>query len=538
MLLTQDDQVGEAAGRKAPQPDTDNSAVMEVNSRAIGDIVTMVVDLSPRNDASIIDSIVPNPKMWQLVGVGGGGDDLAGKSSADVTLEGQTASSCTCIARSQCIAHRTSHNIFVMLSLTMDAAASTIIQCQWCGKGKSSTQRILACTRCFSVGYCSKECQKADWKGKEGVDGHKLRCKPTNSTTIPCNTTTTTVRLEVKRGNENRWDDVGPINLVTDNIASISLDSANNTTTGHHNHTTPTFPNSECTDSDSRRKELPSRTQRLLGPQSAHTYNYQHSHDGVDENLLIFFHGAGDSHLPYSALGQKMQLPQTAILSLGASLSLNLSSEYYNAPHNLSSKFVELPFDLGYTWFEELDYEFTGEPLPKDHPRRLKSLKRALDLLELIVCSLTGINDANHKDVSESTTWIPERIFLFGFSAGGSLAMEMCRMWMNAGRLPLGGAICVAGGIQTEMKLLGMTKSNRQSKPTDVLIIAGERDEAYPKESALLSKQLYQPSNVQLHFQKGKGHSMIGSKDEMQLIMEFLSKRLVRRLVSMEGLSI
>lgn len=57
MLLTQDDQVGEAAGRKAPQPDTDNSAVMEVNSRAIGDIVTMVVDLSPRNDASIIDSI-------------------------------------------------------------------------------------------------------------------------------------------------------------------------------------------------------------------------------------------------------------------------------------------------------------------------------------------------------------------------------------------------------------------------------------------------------------------------------------------------
>jgi hypothetical protein len=28
---------------------------------------------------------------------------------------------------------------------------------------------------------------------------------------------------------------------------------------------------------------------------------------------------------------------------------------------------------------------------------------------------------------------------------------------------------------------------------------------------------------------------MIGSKDEMQVIMEFLSKLLVRRLVSMEG---
>ncbi len=429
----------------------------------------------------------------------------------------------SCVA-SPIIAHRTSP------CLTMDAAASTIIQCQWCGKGKSPTQRIHACTRCFSVGYCSKACQRADWKGTGGRGGHKLRCGPSNSTTISFSNTTT-VRLEAKRGNEDKWDDVGPINFLTDNIASISLDSANNTTQGHH---TPTFPNSVCTD---RRKELPHRTRRLLGPQSAHTYNYQHSHDGVDENLLIFFHGAGDTHLPYSALGQKMQLPQTAILSLGASLSLNLSSEY-NAPVNLSSKFVELPFDLGYTWFEEMDYEFTGEQLPNDHPRRLKSLKHALDFLELILCSLTGINDTNHEEfASESTTWIPERIFLFGFSAGGSLAMEMCRMWMTAGRSPLGGSICVAGGIQTEMELLGVTKSNHQSMPTDVLIIAGERDETYPKETALLSKQFYHSSHVQLHVQKGKGHSMIGSKDEMQLIMEFLSKRLVRRLVSMESCS-
>jgi dienelactone hydrolase len=185
-----------------------------------------------------------------------------------------------------------------------------------------------------------------------------------------------------------------------------------------------------------------------------------------------------------------------------------------------------------------MDYEFTGEQLPNDHSRRLKSLKHALELLELILCSLSGINDTNHEGgASESATWIPERIFLFGFSAGGSLAMEMCRMWMTAGRSPLGGSICVAGGIQTEMELLGMTKSNHQSMPTDVLIIAGERDETYPKETALLSKQFYHSSHVQLHVQKGKGHSMIGSKDEVQLIMEFLSKRLVRRLVSLESCS-
>ena len=415
------------------------------------------------------------------------------------------------------------------------AAASSITQCQWCGKSKSPTQRILACTRCFSVGYCSKSCQQADWKRTGG--GHKAHCKPSSSSDAAadrhlrsCNSTT--VRLEVRRGHEDRWEDVGPINLL-ENIATDSLDSVKSTTARHHGTGTPTPAlGLGCTD---KRKELPIRTRRILGPQSANTYNYQHSHDGVDENLLILFHGAGDTHHAYSSLGRKMELPQTAILSLGASLSLDLSYESLSA--DTSSKFVELPFDLGHTWFKEMDYELTGEILPRDHQHRLKSLRHALDLLELILSSLTGANDDKHEGAYESISWVPERIFLFGFSAGACLAMEICRMWMNSGRLPLGGAICIAGGIRTELELLGIPISNERNKPTDVLIITGDNDETYPKQAALLSKQLYHPSHVQLHVQKGKGHSMIGSKDEMQLIMEFLSQRLVRRFVSMESRS-
>ena len=115
MLLPQVNLMG-AAGRKAPQSDTDNSAVMAVNSR-VEDIVIMVPDLSPRNVASTIVTtciggsvssvgatvwIVPNPKiMWQVVG-----GDLAGKSPVDtprcVTFE--DASFMRCIAH-----HRPSH---------------------------------------------------------------------------------------------------------------------------------------------------------------------------------------------------------------------------------------------------------------------------------------------------------------------------------------------------------------------------------------------------------------------------------------------
>ena len=42
--------------------------------------------------------------------------------------------------------------------------------CGYCGK--SSTERLMVCSRCKDVAYCDKECQLAAWKG------HKKICKP------------------------------------------------------------------------------------------------------------------------------------------------------------------------------------------------------------------------------------------------------------------------------------------------------------------------------------------------------------------------
>jgi len=397
-------------------------------------------------------------------------------------------------------------------------------QCQHCGKKASPTQRVRACTRCYSVGYCSRACQKSDWTGK---NGHKSRCRPRPTEGVDPSSPKgegAVVRLEVKRGDE-KWEDVGPINLVDDSATMIPMNKTGDILSAPVRKNAHTRPNLT--------KGLPKRTQRILGPDSSNTYTYRHSPDGVDENLLIFFHGAGDSHLPYDALGGKMQLPQTAVLSLSASLSPDLSREKKSKkPY----KFVELPFGLGYTWFEEMDYS-TGEILPKDSPRRSKSLKHALYLLEPLVCSLTGIDVDDGADASD-TIWIPERIFFFGFSAGGCLVMEFCRMWMNAGRMPLGGAICVAGGVSAKEKVpdeKGQIKPPRQYQTTDVLIFTGKNDATYPVEAARSAQQLYHSSKVQIHVEKGKGHSMLESKDEMRVVMEFLSKRLVRRMVSLQS---
>ena len=347
--------------------------------------------------------------------------------------------------------------------------------------------------RCKIVGYCSKQCQRTDWKI------HKLICSASRTHSISC--TDSSVRLEVQRTDTGEWENAGSINLIND-TSTLTLDGT-------------------ASDNNAGKRDMPVRTRQILGHDLS-SYTYRHSHDGIDENLLLFFHGAGDSHLPFDALGRKMALPQTATLSISASITLdnNLTCEA------TTNKFVKLPFGLGYTWFEEMDYECTGETLPSNHPRRLKSLTYALEILYPLLCSLTdqGISDF---------AWLPERVFLFGYSAGGCIAMELCRMWMEKGRIPLGGVICIAGGVKTKGR--GNSTRQTQQQPTDVLIITGEEDSVYSPADAKLSKRLYNASKVQIHVQKGKGHEMVDRK-EMQAVMEFLSKRLVRRFVSMESL--
>jgi hypothetical protein len=61
--------------------------------------------------------------------------------------------------------------IIAALRLPTSAAAASGEVCALCATALSTTKR-LRCGRCRAVCYCSKACQRSDWKG-----GHKQTCK-------------------------------------------------------------------------------------------------------------------------------------------------------------------------------------------------------------------------------------------------------------------------------------------------------------------------------------------------------------------------
>ncbi|GFH07208.1 abhydrolase_2 domain-containing protein, partial [Haematococcus lacustris] len=131
---------------------------------------------------------------------------------------------------------------------------------------------------------------------------------------------------------------------------------------------------------------------------SAAGWSYSGSADGLDTNLLLLFHGLGDRHTPFAALDAKLALPQTASLALGGPLEVPES-------------------DGGRAWFvthEEEGWE-PIQPRPGE-TRRLRSLDRTTRLISDLLSRLV-----------DSGRWRYNQLSLFGFSQGGTLALEVAR---------------------------------------------------------------------------------------------------------------
>ena len=338
------------------------------------------------------------------------------------------------------------------------------------------------------------------------------------------------VRREAGEGGSDQWSDAGPINLDTATAATLvdGVTVAASTRTPATGSSTTSSPPAAIP-TIKRKRMLPRRTKLLLSPNAKvkgdrkENFLFHHSSDDADTNLLILLHGAGDTHRAFREFAKRMDLPQTATLSIHAS--------------SCNHKFTTLPFNLGYTWFEEMDYAVTGDALADRDPRRLSSLSSAIEILIKILSSLCP---QEGDDPNEG--WIPERIFLFGYSAGACLVMETCWRLLKQKEMPLGGAICVAGGIKCEMPLdekemdASSEATDSSERATPVLLSVGSDDGNFPPNTARKASSLYndtsatKESAATIFVKDGKGPAMVGSEDEMRCIMEFMAKRLVREM--------
>ncbi|KAJ7253051.1 hypothetical protein B0H12DRAFT_1117201 [Mycena haematopus] len=206
---------------------------------------------------------------------------------------------------------------------------------------------------------------------------------------------------------------------------------------------------------------------------------YAPSDDGTDENLLILLHGLGDTHIPFSKLGRQLKLPQTAVLAV-------------RAPDQ-----VPFLYEESFAWFPSFDD--LGELIERPNPTG------ALLLMDQIF-----------KHLTDDCAWPANRIHLFGFAQGGSVAAEF---GVKMNRETLGSIVTVSGPL-----LSYPTLSTLSLTP---LLIAYRPSEVPPNALAAFKKGFHRV----VEHKMGAGGGMPASKPEWEPIMRFWSEVLTRRRV-------
>ncbi|KAI8378656.1 Alpha/Beta hydrolase protein [Choanephora cucurbitarum] len=206
-------------------------------------------------------------------------------------------------------------------------------------------------------------------------------------------------------------------------------------------------------------------------------FDYSPSQDGIDHNLLILFHGLGDSKGPFARLGQQLKLPQTATLSI-------------QAPE-------PVPYlDGCFQWYPSFDF-LTGDLLTPANPERLKGLIRTRQLIAELLHHL--INDCGFQ---------PPNIFLFGFSQGGTVALDTVLF----GKIRnLGGVVSISGYLLEEQRA---DQKIGDGYAGYILITQGEKDKTIGSQSEAekrfkaVQRQCASSADVTQIFITNKDHTM------------------------------
>ncbi|GAA6038339.1 hypothetical protein JCM8097_003953 [Rhodosporidiobolus ruineniae] len=234
-------------------------------------------------------------------------------------------------------------------------------------------------------------------------------------------------------------------------------------------------------------------------------FDYQPSCDGTDSNLLILFHGLGDTSKPFFQLGCSFNLPQTAVLAI-------------QAPER-----VPLLEEEAWQWWDSFDA--LGELIRNPNPSA--TLHLLTKVLEHLTAPLSSSSTSSPAALSSSTAttgcgWLPSQIHLFGYQQGGTLAGELALSWARSkpSSSHLASLTAVSAPLLSHPTLL--------SKAATKALLVYRKPEERGVGAGSWRKGFEAVREVKLEGGRGR-EGMPRGMDEWREVMRFWSETLLRR---------
>ena len=244
-----------------------------------------------------------------------------------------------------------------------------------------------------------------------------------------------------------------------------------------------------------------------------------------NENLIVILHGFGDNPGSFTNLPRSWKFEKTAYLLVPG---CDIIDSDFSSSNDSCSKPVFSWFD----YFNPITYEWYNESSSESFQSCRKNIKEHIDKL---------IRDHLVKECG----WKMDQIFLFGFSQGGTIALEYL-FWLNEQnrQASLGGVVGISTQllgatrnlIHTNQKHQSSNKKNRYCIQTPVLLIHGEKDTKMPPKChsdtvLCLTKSMptkFAQSNLTHKEFPNRDHEMLrgSNRDEMKLFYNFMANNL------------
>ena len=213
----------------------------------------------------------------------------------------------------------------------------------------------------------------------------------------------------------------------------------------------------------------------------------------VVQNIFVMLHGDYDEHFNFAKFGRMLNLPLTCIWSLGGTLDERGRT--------------------GRPKSDELDERrwMVSELEGADAPTRASQLAHASSAVRRAL-----------RTLRDERGWDLNRVHLFGFSDGGTVALDVAARMTGTERL--GGCAVVAAAA-----LEPASYERCDEAPTPVILIAGTLDAVVPAESVRETAAALVRRNpgcgAEVH-EFDKEHAMVKSQPEAEALMRFWSKTL------------